>query len=484
MEQASQPLLHESEPTDDRLLNQLDDVDQEAISELQPAPSPRPWTKVWQRTKGFLIFLLPIYMHPGRPSFRANLHATAWLDALRGYAALFVFMYHIFGLPPVALFHLPFIRVFWDGGPGMVALFFVISGYVLSVRILKSIHNKDSAKVVDGIASSIFRRWFRLFPSCGFAIFATGIAIQLKLWYPPNSPIKPTLLSQMLDCAWDLTWMANPFADVHSWSGLGSIKSRYVGQLWTIPLEYRGSIAVFLFLAASAKMSVRGRMIFLWVLLLASYYWIAVYVGEFLFGMFLAELSLLRHPERLGRLPQQEEEMSEKPTPRRRWLLFGSKVAYCLCLVAGFFLMGQPLDGNYITKGPFPWDYLRLLVPSYYGIAQYTLWLGVGSSLIVFALESYRPLQIPFEWSFSQYLGKLSFGIYAMHRLVAGCLYYPIIVPWSRTHFGKSYWALIPGQLFTAFVVLWIADYFTRLDNQVVRFARWLERKTFTKWSV
>lgn len=507
MEQAKVPLLEVREvgESDFDVPIQLAD-DEEESSDLKPLPTParRRWSKIWRITKWLLISILPTPMHPGRPSYRANLHPTSWLDALRGYAAFIVFIYHIFGLPPIAFFHYPFIRVFWDSGPGMVALFFVISGYVLSYRILKNIHNRDEGKLVDSLASSTFRRWFRLFPSCGVAILVTGVVVQLRWWIPQGAPLKNNLWEQMVDCFWDFSWLADPFADVHGWVGPGTINSKYVGQLWTIPLEFRGSIVVFLFLAASCRMSVRGRMIFLWALLCMCYYWVAVYIGEFLFGVFLAELSLLRHPERLGPrllLPQQEQQEDldtsdtsdgEKPlslSRRRRisrwWLSLGAKVIYILCFTLGFFLMGQPLDGNHIPKGaPWPWELLRSAIPFYFGLAQYTFWLGIGAGLIVFSLDSYRALQIPLEWSFSQYLGKLSFGMYAMHDVVGASLYWPIVAPFCKQHIGTSYWAQIPGQIFTAFVVIWISDYFTRIDDQVVLFARWLERKFFTKRGV
>jgi peptidoglycan/LPS O-acetylase OafA/YrhL len=57
----------------------------------------------------------------------------------------------------------PGIRILFSGGHLAVAIFFVISGYVLSAGPLRSIHAKDTIKTADRIGSALFRRWLRLF---------------------------------------------------------------------------------------------------------------------------------------------------------------------------------------------------------------------------------------------------------------------------------------------------------------------------------
>jgi len=44
----------------------------------------------------------------------------------------------------------------------MVAIFFVISGYVLSYKGLKLAREGKGGKLLDSLGSSVFRRWLRL----------------------------------------------------------------------------------------------------------------------------------------------------------------------------------------------------------------------------------------------------------------------------------------------------------------------------------
>ena len=57
----------------------------------------------------------------------------------------------------------PFIRTFFSGGHFAVAVFFVISGYVLSAGPLSTIHSGSYEKFGGNVGSALFRRWIRLF---------------------------------------------------------------------------------------------------------------------------------------------------------------------------------------------------------------------------------------------------------------------------------------------------------------------------------
>ena len=117
-------------------------------------------------------------LRPGSP--KKLLRRTAWLDGLRGFAAFLVFLHHnqlwahdlhgnsvfenSFGYQGRHYFAaLPFIRHFFSGGHFAVAIFFVISGYVLSVKSLSSIQRGQHLVSADSIGSALFRRWIRLY---------------------------------------------------------------------------------------------------------------------------------------------------------------------------------------------------------------------------------------------------------------------------------------------------------------------------------
>ncbi|KAG5927503.1 hypothetical protein E4U42_002180 [Claviceps africana] len=102
------------------------------------------------------------------------------LDGLRGIACIVVFNYHFFWpwTKSIMLGHgflalvtlepyqnwlsLPIICLLHRGRP-MVAIFFAISGYVLSRHIIRSIHDRKWETVYRSLSSSVFRRVFRLY---------------------------------------------------------------------------------------------------------------------------------------------------------------------------------------------------------------------------------------------------------------------------------------------------------------------------------
>ncbi|OQU96953.1 hypothetical protein CLAIMM_02958 [Cladophialophora immunda] len=449
------------------------------------------WIQLKHLSLRVLISLLPTYIQPGGRC-KGELHPTAYLDALRGYAALIVFFYHAFPLPSMWLFQQPFFRVLFRGGPGMVAVFFVISGYVLSYRMLRAMRNKDPAKLLDCLASSTFRRWLRLYGSTGIATFVAMVLTRLGWFWPHASERKDTLLEQVSDWLQDWLVSSDPFAHIEGWVHGGVFRSRYLYQMWTIPVEYRGSIALFAFCAASCRLSSRARMVFLLLVVLLSYYWRAVYIAEFLMGMFITDVSLARHPERLGRrlVPRPPHDADiidiEKPTtPPPSWWQhpLSSKIGWTLVFTTGFFLLSQPDDPDRNPENPDPWPALLRLVPWWYGEATYTFWVSVGAGLVVLGLDNApTTLQGPLTWSFSRYLGELSFGIYATHILVFESLFKPVLEPWRQAHLGESAAACFVSEALATAAVLWAADYFTRTDKLVVRFGRWVETRTFEKW--
>lgn len=440
------------------------------------------WDKIPDaKTFGWLLlsyFLaaLPKFLQPGGLSVKKELHPTAYLDALRGWAALFVYRYHCFA-NKTWLLEQPVIRVVLNGR-AMVDIFFVISGYVLSYRLLKMMRNQQPS-MLRALASSTFRRWFRLYASCGVASLITAYMSYLGWCQPAHR--KPTIWLQLWDWLWDFIGSSNPLGDIKGWWYGGVFRTHYLDQMWTIPVEFRGSMILFWFCAAAAYMSLRGRRTFAGVVILLCYWWGVVYGALFIFGMLIANVSFDRHPERMSRikLPQQQQDgESEKQSKRQS---IPAKIGWVCLTIVACFILGQPPDGHW--EAAWGWSFLSHAVPFWYPVelAEH-FWLSIGSSLLVFCLDNCRMLQIPFELGFSQYLGELSFGIYAMHNTINWALYMAIVQPWCYAHFGDGYWSGLPGILFTTVVVLWAADYFTRIDNRVVWFAKWMEERTFIKW--
>jgi peptidoglycan/LPS O-acetylase OafA/YrhL len=333
---------------------------------------------------GHLLAALPRYMQPGGLRRKKKLIPSSYLDALRGYAAWVVINRHRFEYADTWLVQQPFFRVLISGR-GMVDVFFVISGYVLTYRLLMLTRNQES--IMDSLASSTFRRYLRLYGSAGVATFISMLLIRLN-WINATER-KDTFVEQLCNWMGDFGQFSNPFANVVGFWDLGQLNSRYLIILWTIPVEFRGSLFIFLFCAAACKLSTRHRMTLCWIMVSLCYYWRAIYAALFLFGMFTADLSFSRYPDRLRRgtqLPQQEDDSGVPPFRQST----AARVGYVIMFIVALFLLGQPEDLG--REGPFPWQHLSKAIPNWGNIVEEEhFWLSIGAFMLVFALLSSAP---------------------------------------------------------------------------------------------
>ena len=95
---------------------------------------------------------------------------TSWLDGLRGVASMQVYFFHYFPryLPwsrtyrsspeDNNIFQLPIFRSIWGAGSTAVCLFFVISGYAITVKSLSLLRRKQYNDLYRGLCSSLIRR--------------------------------------------------------------------------------------------------------------------------------------------------------------------------------------------------------------------------------------------------------------------------------------------------------------------------------------
>lgn len=133
----------------------------------------------------FLVFLVPSFLqgrHAREQLCPTKLSPTAYLDGIRGLAALFVFFCHYFyqaftiaegwgcGETNYHILKLPFLRL-WYQGPPAVCVFFVISGYALSYRLLKLARNRSYTDFSTAISSLVFRRAIRLYLPTAISTF-------------------------------------------------------------------------------------------------------------------------------------------------------------------------------------------------------------------------------------------------------------------------------------------------------------------------
>jgi peptidoglycan/LPS O-acetylase OafA/YrhL len=424
-----------------------------------------------------MIALLPRFMiRGGLRQGRNQRHATSYLDALRGYAAFAVVNHHKFRYKITWSLRQPFLRLLWSGS-GMVHLFFVISGYALSYQLLQLMRTRNSHKLLEKATSVLFRRYIRLYLSCAIASFISMIFVRLHLNHSSVHHYR-TFYGQLCNWLFDTINFGSPFRDVKSYMDLssGNLVNHYVSVMWTIPVEFRASMFIYFFCIATVRLSYRARTLLAWIIIALCFWWRETYPITFLLGLLIADSSMASNPE--AHLPKSLLGADADTAPKvqsRTHRIFFTTIFVIALVVLGYLPLRK--EYNHVV-----WSRLRSLVPMHLRgtpVAK-NFWPTVGAGLLVWALESYPTLQTPLKWDFSQYLGDLSFGIYLMHMLVIFGLYDKYLMPLRKAYLGDSLWAYAPATIINWIAVLWAADLFSRIDKQVVLFARWSQNKLFT----
>ncbi|KUJ08494.1 uncharacterized protein LY89DRAFT_764630 [Mollisia scopiformis] len=234
---------------------------------------------------------------------------TEFMDGLRGIATVIVYANHFivnwfpvlkhqYGQSPSDIFtlQLPIFRVFLSGGAA-VAVFFVISGYVLSYSGLKKISLDQRSEAFDSLASSVFRRCIRIYLPCAANTLLCALLAYNDLFVhdPPGFNVFPTrfpTLSLQLGDWWlHLKELVYPFRSVEE----AIYSPPYNGHLWTIPLEIRGSWVTYGTVLASANLIPAWRMLFLCGLNIYVSSYAKWDLFLFISGIIIANMDVQRH---------------------------------------------------------------------------------------------------------------------------------------------------------------------------------------------
>ncbi|KAK8045939.1 hypothetical protein PG996_014003 [Apiospora saccharicola] len=426
------------------------------------------------------------------------LRPTAWLDGLRGFAALLVYWHHHelwahdgakqshfleHGFAYEGNYHfaaLPFVRSFFTGGHYAVSVFFVISGYVLSSKPLSLIHERDYVKLGDNVASALFRRWLRL-----YLPFIATTFVYMSLWH--------VLGLWIIDTNRQKTWpneVWNWYAEFKNFSFVfntgGNPWFSYNFHLWSIPVEFKGSIVVYTSLLAFSRCSKSAR---LWCETALIFYFMYIsdawYCAMFVSGMLICDLDLLAKKQQL-------------PPVLSRLSSIKKFIFYHL-LALSLYLGGVPeanRDMQSLRKMR-GWYYLSFLKPQAFfdGKWFYLFW---AASLLVASVPRIPWLKAFFEGGFCQYLGRISYSLYLVHGPVLWTLgdRFYTAAGWHQEAqlFHLKHWAdkfglpmagplglevsfLLP-QIVLLPVTIWLAEIVTRaIDEPSVKFAQWLYSK-------
>ncbi|ASS66940.2 MULTISPECIES: acyltransferase [unclassified Paenibacillus] len=379
-----------------------------------------------------------------------------YLDGIRGLAAFAVVVSHYIqvfypaalnGKPQQAHFewdvwygHSP-INLFFNG-QFAVCLFFVLSGYVLSVKMVEEI---DSETFLKMLQSSAIRRYIRLAVPAAVSVFLVYLALVMNAFH--------------LHEIWETTWTdmkkdyyaldPNLYTVIKAaiFDPFFRFKAHaYNPVLWTMSYELAGSFLIFGFLALFGR--VKKRWIVYAVLSLA---FIQTYFVAFLWGMLLADL--LKH----------------------RWVQ--SKILPVLALIMGIYLGSAPytpLMGTMYepiqvwTQHIHEWIQLNL--------DPRLLARTLGSFLILFALLRLKTLQHLFGWRMFAYLGKVSFSLYLIHFTFLTTFSAFLFSKWIH-HFSYNvaYAMTFMASMAPLFV---LSHYYMKyIDQGALKLARLVERK-------
>ncbi|KAL2882051.1 hypothetical protein SGCOL_002309 [Colletotrichum sp. CLE4] len=454
------------------------------------------------RLTAILFFLLPSFVQRRlRPNdFKhRRLYPTSWLDGLRGVASLIVFFCHFtekhvgwftaraYGIPDEndhvasSPLQLPFLRVIFSGRP-MVHIFFIISGFVLSLKSLKQARKHDYDGLHRTLSSSVFRRGFRLFLPTTASTFMILIMIRLGMMGQPL----PTLWEQLVD------WKNPVWRITFSWQWDITQILPYDVHLWTIPIEFSHSLLLFVVLTGVSRMKTYLR--------LASVFSIMIYClkcghwagFEFLGGMFLAEVGLIeeaRQERKAAALQNKEASDMESSTASSDSSSTSLAVRVFKTFLVGnlifaLFVAGWPNQKADITPGMSPlWHNTMEPFFTMGGDLVSFPWYALGAFQIVVTLQHIKVLQNLFVTPLAQYLADISYALYLVHG--------PVLDVFS--HRWMPYvWALVGGRDETGMIgrlvawfigivllgvpTVWGSDVFWRtVDIKSVELARWIE---------
>jgi len=367
------------------------------------------------RNSSFFKALLPSFVadaiYPDQKT-TWRLHPTSYLDGLRGIASFIVFFCHYtennfsilvrsYGIhpgEPSGMISLPYFRIIFSGRP-MVHIFFVISGFVLSYKPIKCIHARSLEKCYTTLASSTFRRAFRLFGPCVASTFMImclnhmGFLGTQKEW-------------SWIEQFWD--WKRVVFHQITwPWAWDKDLGPGYDIHLWTIPIEFAHSMLLFMviLMLSRVKLRIRQAMTFgLMIYCLTCGKWAGF---EFLAGMFLAEIHVLQSAA------SKDWESSEPVSVARS---LAKPLLQILLILIGLFIGGWPNKDADKTPGirwfleqtPAPFNNMGHLAPQKF-------WFGLSAVGIVWAVGDLRPLKRLFEGRVAQYCGRVSYAVYICH---------------------------------------------------------------------
>jgi len=342
--------------------------------------------------------------------YRAGGNHVAWLDSVRGLAALTVIGSHYvnsYDLPCRSDFcnrllsNTP-LHFWWDGGAA-VSLFFVLSGLVLSLRHFRHGHSPDLSRfsLSDYCIGRVCRIWLPY-------LVALSLSALLYQHYQAVAANLPSTLPKQN--GWLPVMWGRPagWADFFKDSFLLGMRMEmvYLPQAWTLSIELALSLLVPLGILLAGKSSS-------WLLFFCLFAIQPLGLSPFSFHFMLGIL-IAKHHGWLG-----------------QWLRLKTLARRCGWAVGVFlYTAGETLDGVINT--------------------YWMGWLtGLGSAVLLLAAFGSATAQKVLSWSWFRHVGKVSYSIYLIHFAVL-INATPLFLSWldaSSAGFVSAWWLGLAANL-------------------------------------
>lgn len=362
---------------------------------------------------------------------------------------------------------LPGVQIFFAGGPIAVALFFIMSGYVLSCKPYKLILSQDIDSLAKCISSAIFRRWFRLF----LPVFAVNF-IWVSSWYLGIRNVRPKDDYPPFSTSYraELARLFNVMLELSSFFGLKE-RARfriYNPPIWTIPDEFQGSMVVYVSLLGLAHFATRYSLASEFILCVYLLCLHQVSLALFIAGMIICHIDTLNRTATAFKFPRPAS------LEHRIWLLW-----WHIFFLLGLFLATLN-DGNLGYRNANQWTTFA------------------AAALMMVSVPRIPWMKRLLETRFCQFLGRISYALYLTHLPVLWIIGGRIFAIFGRIHpaWVKNFGAeanliplpdigplgieinvVVPALLFFS-IAAGTAYLTTRfIDDPSVRFAQWLYRR-------
>jgi peptidoglycan/LPS O-acetylase OafA/YrhL len=444
------------------------------------------------RTLSFFSFLskLVLCFRPSaeRSTFavpqQRQLPYTAALDGLRGLAAFIVLNYHWFlyfydmnvGYIPnsehARLFNLPFLK-FLSNGLASVAIFFIISGYALSYKCLKLAQTQSWEKVHYALCSSVFRRFLRLYIPCYVCLLVLAVLFGLGINEPGRPHIADGFLgSQFYPPTYESLWQAlHVFCVVavrlaNPWTWGEYRPMELESNLWTIPIEFRTSMVLFIFLLGSVRVKRPIRLALTTFVIAWTIYGERNEVVLFLVGSVLADIDINADHHQYPRFGSVGNKLRHN-------------LSWGLLLLFGVYLCSSP---NTVADQSTGYHYITRISASLYFWPNWLPWI-VGGSVLVYSATKASHFNNFLTSNVIQYLGRISFSLYIVHGSITRLIAYNV-VPLLWSVFGSSptgyFICVLIGYFVAVAIAIPVAGFFTTwIDSPSIKFGKWVESKCF-----